>query len=84
MRSNKSGEALSGSIKRPYKYCGLCTQRLNGQPKKLNEHWKLNHPDEWPPKWLKLSVTVEDSVYSNFDEHSENPDAVALKWKPEC
>ena len=74
---------MSGSIKHPYKYCGICTQRLKGYKSKLNDHWELNHADQWPPEWLKLSVTVEDSVYSNFDEHCESPDTVTLKWKPE-
>ena len=83
MRSNRQGHAMSGPKQYPYKYCGSCTQRLDGKPRKLKDHWELNHANPEHCRWLLLNEKVEHSVYSNFEEHSESPDTVTLKWRPE-
>ena len=74
---------LSGHVKRPWKYCRICTLRMNGNEKRLHAHWLREHPERLSPAWLMLGLDYEYTVYSNFDDHCNDPEGVVLKWKPE-
>ena len=56
---------------------------MSGAPKKLEAHWLREHPERISPSWLLLGQEYEYSVYSNFDDHCNDPEGVTLKWKAE-
>ena len=81
MRTNKYGEYVSGPKGRSYKYCGNCTQQLEGKVTVLDTHCEAMHGGKDNARFLKKTDDVLHTIYTNWPQHLEDPDNTKLLWK---